>query len=142
MKLKICSSCGIECYLWKSNPKLCKSCDLKNSTSIGSFKITYKTSNKTLHPPKKQKPIPNMSEKEKKRQQAYLALRKIYMAQHTKCMFKDCQRLSEECHHIVGRVGERLLDTTEWMAVCSEHHRYIHDNDKECRELGYLKSRL
>lgn len=139
MKKKICSSCGIECFLWKSTPKLCKSCALKNSTPIGTFTMT---SNKTLQTPKNIKPISKQSDKEKKRQTAYSALRKVYMEQHPKCMFKDCQRPSTECHHIRGRLGDYLLDTSEWMAVCNEHHVHIHNNDKESRELGYLKSRL
>lgn len=98
--------------------------------------------NKPIQAYKKVKPINKMSDKEKKRQSAYNALRKVYMSQHDRCMFKDCQRPSTECHHIRGRGKEYMLDTSEWMAVCSEHHRYIHDNDKESRELGYLKSRL
>lgn len=60
MKNKTCEVCNIPNRpIWKAKtkttPLMCKSCALKNSTSIGSFKLTTKTSNKTLHQPKKEK---------------------------------------------------------------------------------------
>lgn len=162
MKLKQCSVCLQFVPLWKSNPATCKNCmprtpikpkvgdiykipytDFKGDPQVGDFRITSITpTNKTRTATKTAKPINKVSSKEKKRQVAYMALRKEFMKQYPECMFKDCHRPSTECHHIRGRVGELLLDTTEWMAVCTEHHHYIHQNDKECRELGYLKSRL
>lgn len=65
MKLKICSSCGKECYLWKSTPKLCKSCALKNATPIGNIKISNKTLHDEMKPskpvkPKEDKSIPEL----------------------------------------------------------------------------------
>lgn len=127
MKKTTCRHCGaidshysFNCYKRSKTP-----------TPIGDYTMT-----------KKPTPIPKVSSKEKKRQVAYNALRKEFMKQFPVCQFKECKRPSEHAHHIRGRIGEMLLDTTEWMAVCAEHHLYIHENDKECRELGYLKSRL
>jgi len=140
MKLKICSSCQKECYLWKSNPKQCKECSLKQATPIGNYKITTKSSD--IKPVEKRTPINKKSDKQKKIDAAYSVLRKQFMKDHPLCMFKNCISISTECHHIRGRGKDYMLDSREWMAVCKPHHDYIHANDKESRELGYLKSRL
>lgn len=160
MKLKICSSCGKECYLWKSIPKLCKECAMKDATPIGNYKMSTKSLieqagehiqsieeskqkiRAIISASKPRSPINSKSDKQKKIDAAYRVLRGQYMKDHPKCMFKDCQSHSEECHHIRGRSKEYMLDTREWMAVCKIHHDWIHANDKEARELGYLKSRL
>lgn len=152
MKDNICPHCkavnshfGFKCHTQRKPIKKRFEVNLKQllEDNPDAKEFTFQVgSNKPLRDTKTPKPISKQSDKEKKRQVAYMALRKTYMEQHDKCMFKDCNIQSTECHHIRGRGKEYMLDTSEWMAVCSEHHRYIHDNDKECRELGYLKSRL
>lgn len=147
MKKKTCDGCGIECYLWKARSKtqlgLCKSCALKQSTPIGNIKIGTKTANEGEKKPyKPRSPINKRSDKKKKIDAAYKVLRGRYMKDHPICQFRECNRKSEETHHIRGRGKEYMLDTREWMAVCKIHHDWIHANDKESRELGYLKSRL
>jgi len=144
MKAKKCSgeNCNYIGGLWKAKCKehdgLCKNCALKRTSEVNGIKSSFKTLEVTE--PRKQ--IAKVSDKQKKLNTAYMALRKTYMEQNPKCMFKGCHRPSTECHHVRGRGEKYMLDTSEWMAVCSEHHRHIHDNDKESRELGYLKSRL
>jgi hypothetical protein len=53
------------------------------------------------------------------------------------CEFPDCGR---EClpdpHHVGGRIGEHIL---EFRLVCRTHHRWIHDNGKMARKMGWLK---
>ena len=43
-----------------------------------------------------------------------------------------------EIHHCRGRLGRLLCDERFWMSVCTQQHRWIHDNPKEARELGLL----
>ena len=142
MKLKICSSCQKECYLWKSSPKLCRECAMKSATQVGNYKLTTKSISSDIKPVEKRTPINKKSDKQKKIDAAYSVLRKQFMKDHPLCMFKNCISISTECHHIRGRGKDYMLDSREWMAVCKPHHDYIHANDKESRELGYLKSRL
>ncbi len=47
---------------------------------------------------------------------------------------------STEVHHKKGR-GKYLLDTSTWMAVSADGHRYIHKNVKESYSKGYLLNR-
>lgn len=41
-------------------------------------------------------------------------------------------------HHMKGRRGSLLYDKQFFMAVCSNHHRLIHDNAKWARKRGYI----
>lgn len=90
----------------------------------------------------KPKPIKKISDKQKKINAAYTALRKVFMQTNPICQFRGCVAKSTECHHVRGRGKEYMLDTSTWMALCSHHHDWCHHNDKEARELGYIKSRL
>jgi len=40
-------------------------------------------------------------------------------------------------HHIKGR-GPYLLDTTTWITLCMNCHRWVHDNHNEAKKLGLL----
>lgn len=97
---------------------------------------------KKSKPKEKPKPIKKISDKQKKINVAYMALRKVFMHTNPVCQFKGCSSKSTECHHVKGRGKEYMLDTTTWMALCSHHHYWCHNNDAEARELGYIKSRL
>lgn len=88
------------------------------------------------------KPIPKISDKQKKINVAYMALRKVFMQTNPICQFKGCTALATDIHHMVGRSGENMLDSTTWMSICRVHHTWLHEHDKEARELGYIKSRL
>ena len=51
-------------------------------------------------------------------------------------------RLSTEVHHAKGRIGDLFLNTEFWIAVSSEGHKYIHENDSWSRKNGFLLSRI
>src|SRR5690349_2407281 len=92
MKPKKCGECNKEFpSLWRAKrkladgtiiPAICRTCALKDATPIGEYKMA---SNKAVKPLKKQKPIPKLSEKEKKRQQAYSVLKPVYIRTHPHC---------------------------------------------------------
>lgn len=50
--------------------------------------------------------------------------------------------MATECHHTEGRIGKRLLDFSKCLPVSSEGHKWIHDNPKEAKKLGFSSSRL
>lgn len=52
-----------------------------------------------------------------------------------------CGVPATEVHHSNGRTGQRLLRVWDWVAVCREHHRWIHDNPEVAKSLGALKLR-
>lgn len=45
-------------------------------------------------------------------------------------------------HHTKGRVGENLLDTSTWIAVCLPCHDWIDRNPKKAKDLNLIQSRL
>ena len=67
----------------------------------------------------------------------YKIVRDKYMEEHIGCEFKYCSQASEDLHHMAGRTGDLLTDTRYFMAVCREHHLWIHNNPKESLENGY-----
>lgn len=42
-------------------------------------------------------------------------------------------------HHRAGRIGERLNDTSQWLAVCCQCHRRIHDDPAWAKAHGFFK---
>ena len=46
--------------------------------------------------------------------------------------------MSTQVHHLAGRIGQRLCDFENCLAVCFEHHREIHDHPRWARQNGYL----
>lgn len=113
-KRKQCNRCKENKYLFAK--KMCLPC----------YKATY---------PEKFKIAP-YSKKTISRREKYDKLRKEYLSLHQNCEFPNCTAKSIEIHHICGRVGENLFRF--FLAVCRPHHRWIHDNPKEAKELGLL----
>lgn len=68
----------------------------------------------------------------------YSKLRKKYLEDYPNCMIYPHLK-STDIHHMRGRIGDLLCDTSWWMALSREAHSWIHDNPKEAREKGYLK---
>jgi hypothetical protein len=73
----------------------------------------------------------------------YAKIAKEFRARHKwcQCAWDDipCSHKATEIHHMAGRRGLALIDTTNFLAVCSTHHRMIHDNPKEASAQGFLK---
>lgn len=109
----------------------------------GHFRITSITpSNKAVGTVKKPKPISKLSDKEKKRQVAYMALKKEHMKRYPLCQAHliGCLGVSTDIHHLFMG-ADRLkyfLDTTTWKTVCRNCHSTIHDklSNEKLIELG------
>lgn len=99
--------------------------------------------------PKPRKRLPRKSAKRREEEILYDALRKAFLHAHPRCQmilsrFLDGQQTLAQCrskatdvHHKRGR-GKYYLDDTTWMAICRQHHKWIHDNMKEAEALGYI----
>ena len=79
----------------------------------------------------------------------YATFRQEYIADHYRCEFdfvgqgQSCFEEAMEVHHILtrGRSGRDadLIDSENVLALCDEHHKWIHANQREALALGYLK---
>jgi len=79
-----------------------------------------------------------VSDKRKTRLKIYYHVRNEYLTDRTKCEVCN-KRNSMDIHHIAGRLGDKLNDKTNFLAVCRPCHNWIHENGKAAREQGYLK---
>ena len=72
---------------------------------------------KRLHP---------ISAKRRRVSALYRSIRAEYLTKNPKC--KVCHGDASQIHHKAGRVGDKLNDTKDFLAVCFCCHRKIHDN--------------
>lgn len=89
-------------------------------------------------------PIRRVSEKRRKQEVAYQALRKVYLAVHPQCQANIkgvCLGLADQVHHKIGRIGERLYDDSKFLAVCGPCHHHIENNREEAIRLGFSELR-
>lgn len=113
----------------------------------------------------KRTPLKRVSSKRAKELREYAKLRKAFLEEHPYCQVwmqefftpnwvelvgpfvHDADVLnriaprSTEIHHVRGRWGKRLNDTTHWLAVCPASHDKIHNDPAWAYERGYLKPR-
>ena len=130
------NSCGVETYYRKYG--LCPDC----------FKLWYnenkniesKSNNKTEI--KRTKRIKPISDKRKEENKIYSKLRIDFLSQpqNKKCPITG--KPTTDIHHMKGRIGKLLNDTTYWIALSREGHRYVEDNPKWAKENGYTLHRL
>jgi hypothetical protein len=117
-KKKICSECQKESYIFSKGR--CKPCAAK---SYG-----------------KPKPV---SKKRKSELQDYSKLRTEFMRHNPFCQawLVGCERIATDVHHTAGRTNDKLNDTKDWIALCRNCHKTIHDSMSaaEARKLGLKK---
>ncbi len=82
------------------------------------------------------KKLRQVSKKLREKMKIYAKLRKEFLAQHKACCV-IVDGVATEIHHAKGR-GKYLLDTSTWLAVSREGHRWIHENPSEAENLGLL----
>lgn len=112
---------------------VCKYCNAVNKHH--SFKCFNKA--KKFNSQKTKKPIANFSDKMLIELRKYRKLRDKYFEKNPYCEFKGCGSPNIVLHHKKTR-EYHLCDVSVFMSCCDYHHRWIHENDKEARELGYL----
>ena len=129
VKLKKCRECSTEFKPFKTTDKYC---------SFECADANKKPSAKKVYPAKKkQKRIKQISDSMAKKLVVYREVRDKYMKEHETCEFENCYSDANDLHHKASR-GKHLSDVTTFMAVCRQHHNWIHEHPAESRELGYL----
>lgn len=71
----------------------------------------------------------------------YSKLKKAYMEQFPICEICK-ERQAVDIHHRLGRTGERLNQTSWWMALCRQDHDKVHREPIWATKMGYTLSRL
>lgn len=92
--------------------------------------------------PKKIKPV---SDKLAENLKQYKIVRAKYLESHPICQAnvpKICTKHSTQIHHRAGRLGEKLIDTKNFLAVCHHCHCYIEVNVTEAKEKGWSIDRF
>jgi hypothetical protein len=74
----------------------------------------------------------------------YSKKRIAFLALHHNCQAKlvGCTSNATDVHHKIGRIAESFLNIRTWLAVCRSCHKWIEENPKEAKELGFSNSRL
>jgi len=137
MKLKTCSVCKEEKYLWISSPKTCKTCYSKLQ-SINK----PKQSNLQAKPKSSLKRIKSVSDKRLVELAEYRVVRDLYLKEHPICEFYTCDCREVELHHGKGKIGKLLTNPKYFKALCREHHSWTELNPIEAKELGLSINRL
>lgn len=132
-KLKTCSGCSKDSYLWKSNPPLCKVCAMRS-------KARSDDSDKKVSVPQKKKKVPKriapVSEKQKERLREYRKVRDEYLRENNRCEICGTNR-ELTLHHKKTR-QYHLCDVEVFMTLCVSCHERVHREDKWARDRGYL----
>lgn len=97
----------------------------------------------SIAPMKPRKRIKPISPRQAERNKEYALMKKSWRATvvsfDPRCAYSGCRNPVERTpHHIRGRIGSLLCDTRYWVAVCREHHQWIHAHPNQARELGLL----
>jgi hypothetical protein len=140
MKIKTCSICNKETYLWKSNPASCKDCWLKIKAQEQSSEPKSYNVSKTKQSPAKR--IKSVSTKKLAELKDYRVVRDRYLKNNPICEYPNCTSREVELHHRAGRSGKLLCDDTYFCSLCRAHHIWVELHVKESKELGLSVNRL
>lgn len=97
-----------------------------------------KKSGQTSKGKQKKSHIKPISDKRAEELAKYREVRAEYKKAHPQCEVLGCTKKGQDLHHKNERHGKRVYDSEYFMSVCRYHHRWIHENPKEAREMGYL----
>ncbi len=125
-KIGKCSKCGKEGGLTAA---LCHSCYWQ-AVRLKSAQKAKKMGKASI--------IPAKSEKQIARDIKYAKLRKEWMGWHRECQAKlsGCRIFASHVHHMAGRSGELLFDTSKWKSVCWSCHELITKDSAMAIQLG------
>jgi hypothetical protein len=123
-KLKVCAGCDQMKHIWKSHgkEKYCQQC-------------WY-----SIEKPKSIRPV---SIKMQATMDEYGKKRTGFLALNSKCqaILPGCTSVATDVHHKMGR-GEHHNNMSTWLAVCRTCHKWIEENPRDAKELGFSDSRL
>lgn len=86
----------------------------------------------------------NRSKKRSKQEREYLKENKKFLEDNPYCKAEiQCHgMLSNQVHHMKGRIGDLLLNKDFWLPVCTQCHDWIENHPLEAKEKGLSLSRL
>ena len=89
-------------------------------------------------------PVKKESLKQAAVNRAYRLTAAAFKADHPICEahLPGCTKVTEDVHHVAGRVGANMLDEAKFLAVCRACHRIIEENPVMAKALGLSISRL
>lgn len=90
--------------------------------------------------PRKQ--INKYSDKRKKQNIEYLTLRKKFLEQPENKICPITNKPTTDIHHKKGRIGKLLTDTSQWIALSREGHKFVEENPQWAKENKYSLNRL
>lgn len=131
IKKKKCKTCKKETYIFSKGN--CKPCANK-----GYLK-------KSLDNPKPKTPIKKISAKYKAILAEYKPLRKEFLEKNPICQLRlsTCTHKAEVIHHTQGKDSRELyLDTTKWLASCSNCNLEVERIGEKAYELKLKRKRL
>lgn len=135
-KKKLCNGpCNSLQYIWKNTAgkRYCKSCWSAHSARP------------RIKPTSVQKRIPARSPKRAKEEREYSAERIKFLNKHTMCeanMPGICTGTATDVHHKAGRIGDLLLNTLYWLALCRACHNWIETHPAAAKEMDFSLTRL
>lgn len=93
---------------------------------------------------KKRSEINKVSDKQEKINRAYAVISSQFKKDHPICQvcIKCKGAPTTDCHHPIGRIGNAMLDSTQYIATCRACHNYLEAHPTHAKELGFSKSRL
>jgi len=70
----------------------------------------------------------------------YKKLRDKFIIENPNC--ERCGNEATDVHHKKGRIGNDLIDVSNFLSVCRNCHHWIENNVSEAKKLGYSLNRL
>lgn len=86
-------------------------------------------------------PVSRISDKLREENKIYRPLARKFKKDNPYCACYSvlgCGQYTEDVHHMNGRIGKLLNDTTKWLPVCREAHDWIRKNIPTARENGWV----
>jgi hypothetical protein len=87
--------------------------------------------------PPRRIPLRRVSKKRAREGRVYTKKRRAYLEANSTCQICESDQATE-IHHRAGRIGAKLNDETNFLALCRTCHRWVHERPSEARRLGYL----
>ena len=85
--------------------------------------------------------IKKMSAKRAKQNTIYLQKRNAFLKLYPICQCCNIKQ-STEIHHKKGRLGELLMDETQFFAICRDCHQWAETHPEWAKKHGFSESRL
>jgi DNA-directed RNA polymerase subunit RPC12/RpoP len=127
-----------------TKPGKCSSCGKEGINIVNRKHMLCQVCNhERLHgsKPKRQR-ISSLSTKQSIKLADYFIAKRKYIQRHPLCEVRGCKNQSQDIHHKKGRVGENLVDTKHFLAVCRSCHIEIESNPEWAYKNGYSVKRL